>query len=119
MNDSLDDCPLNLLLVKLLSQNGKLFLHLLKFSGIYIFVHIRADLLVRHLFQFFLDSIESDGNILDGDSHDGGNLFIAHVFEPKKYDGTVEGLQTMDAVVKHLYLSGIVVLVVKEVDSHG
>ena len=55
--------------------------------------------MVGHLFQFFLNSIKADGNILRGDTHDGCNFIVRHALEPKKYDGAVEGLEPVDAVV--------------------
>lgn len=80
---------------------------------------MRADLEVRHSFQFFLYPVEADRHVLRGDTHNGGYLFIRHPFEPKQHDGTVEWFEAMDAFVKHLHLTCVFVGVLEEVDFHS
>ena len=55
--------------------------------------------MVGHLFQFFLNPIKADGNILRGDAYDGCYLVVWHALEPQKHDGAVEGFEAVDTVV--------------------
>ena len=50
-------------------------------------------------------------------THDLGNLFIAHVLKPQQHDGSVKGLQTLDACVQHVGLLVVGIVLVKQVDA--
>ena len=68
------------------------FVQLVEFVGICICrFHIVVQFLV-HLFELFLDAIESHRNVLDIDAHNLGNLLVAHVLEPEQDNGPVKGL---------------------------
>ena len=69
-----------------------------------------------HLFELFLDAVESHRHVLDLDTHDLGNFLIAHVLEPQQDDGAVERLQPLDAGMQHVGLAVVGVVFVKQVD---
>ena len=62
-------------------------------------------LFLTHVFELFLDTEESDGDVLGGDAHHLSYLLITHILKPEQYDGAVEGSEACDTVAKHLHLS--------------
>ena len=61
------------------------------------------------LFEFFLDSMELEGNILHRNAHDGADLLITQAFEPEENDGAVHQAQLIDAGIQALGLQRPVV----------
>ena len=71
------------------------------------------------LFEFFLDSMQLEGNILHRDTHDGADLLVAKAFQPQEDDGAVHQAQLIDTGIKPFGLQGPVVRILKRVDVHA
>ena len=104
--------------LQLLGKEFELHFHFLQFLRVNCVIHNGQGLVVRHFLEFFLDAEEAHGHVLHGDTHDSGNLVVGHSFEPKQYDGAVEGFELVNALVEHLNLSRVFILVVEEIDTH-
>ena len=71
------------------------------------------------LFEFFLDSMELEGNILHRNTHDGADFLVAQAFEPKENDGAVHQAQLIDTGIQALRLQRPVIRILKGVDVHA
>ena len=70
------------------------------------------------MLELLLDANEPDGDVFDGESSDLCDLVVGGVFEPEKYDSSVEESETMDAVVEHTHLREVFLVGSEEVDVH-
>jgi hypothetical protein len=66
----------------------------------------------------FLDSNQFDGDIFGRDTDNLPDFLIAHVFQPKQDDGSINQTQFVDALVELLNLLSVIVGVGKQVDVH-
>ena len=62
--------------------------------------------------------MQAHADILGRDTYYLTYLFVGQILEPQQYDGAIEGLQARDALVEHIYLAGILVAVLEQVDVH-
>jgi len=76
-------------------------------------------LLVRHGFQLFLDAEQPGGHIGKRDADHVGYVLIAHILQPKKNDGSIEDIESVDSVVQHLNLFAMSIVIVVQVDVDG
>ena len=74
--------------------------------------------MLLHLFELFLDSDKTDGDIPGRNSHDLADFLITEVFQPKKDDGAVERTQLADAFPQQAELAGVLGLLVEQVDVY-
>ena len=74
--------------------------------------------MLLHLFELFLDSDKTDGDIPGCDSHDLADFLIAEVFQPEQDDGAVERAQLADALPQQAELAGVLGLLVEQVDVY-
>ena len=63
--------------------------------------------MLLHLFELFLDSDKTDGDIPRGDSHDLADFLITEVLQPEQDDGAVKGAQLADALPQKANLAGV------------
>ena len=71
------------------------------------------------MFQLFLDTEQSGGDVCQRYAHDAGNILIVHILQPQQYDRPVKGLQPAYPVVQHLNLPALGIVIVVEVDVDG
>lgn len=121
----------NLLLVEFFTQQLKLLLHLVKFNVRFVGHGRRVKVVQRcltavpefhatgsqlkgtmpfrvsvfHLFELQSDAGESHADVFWRESDDVGDFLVGEAFQPKQDDGSVQRLQALDSLAKHLDLS--------------
>ena len=71
-----------------------------------------------HVFKLFAYAHQAHRHVLGRYARNGADLVVGQSLEPQQHQGAVEGAQLVHPFVEHLYLSGVSVVVLIQIDAH-